>query len=80
MSDDLPHFATLKFIDQERNFGWLKPDSGGESLFVRADEFALFDHVEVGRTRCRYDLEQGARGPRAVNIRPIGSAVFSKAQ
>lgn len=59
----------LKFYKQT-GFGFIKPDDGGVDIFAHIKEFkkaGFKGEPEIGQ-RLQFDVEQGERGPRAVNI------------
>lgn len=62
----------VKWFDTDKGYGFIAPDDG------TADLFAHFSAIEgSGRRdlednqRVEFDVEQGARGPQAANIRKI---------
>lgn len=62
--------GTVKWFNQEKGFGFITPDAGGPDVFVhysgiRASGFrSLEEHQRV-----QYEVEQGQKGPQAVNVR-----------
>lgn len=60
----------VKWFNEEKRFGFIQPDDGGNDLFVHASA------VEGGvllqeNTAVQFDSEQGQKGPKAVNVRVI---------
>jgi cold shock protein len=58
--------GTVKFFNDAKGFGFIKPSNGGEDIFVHVngciDKIAENDVVE-------YDVENGKKGLNAVNVR-----------
>ena len=60
--------GTVKFFNESKGFGFIKPDDSSEDIFVHStglvDEIRENDKVE-------YDSERGKKGMNAVNVRII---------
>lgn len=66
--------GTIVKYDEERGYGFITPDGGGEDLFMHVREL-LGTEDEIGiHSRVEFDVVGGARGPRATAIRVIGAA------
>ena len=65
--------GTVKWFSDEKGFGFVTPDEAGKDLFVHHSGIAgdgfksLADGAKVS-----YDAEASDRGPKAVNVRPLG--------
>jgi len=57
--------GTVKFFNNSKGFGFIKPDDGGDDIFVHqsglVDEIRENDEVE-------FEAEQGRKGLNAVNV------------
>jgi len=60
--------GTVKFFNDTKGFGFIKPDDSSEDIFVHSsgliDEIRENDQVE-------YELERGKKGMNAVNVKVI---------
>lgn len=57
--------GTVKFFNEEKGFGFITPNDGGNEVFVHVSGLteSIRENDEV-----RYDIEEGRRGPNAVNV------------
>lgn len=61
--------GTVKFFNNMKNYGFIEPDEGDEDLFVhRSDLEGTSVEEEV---RVEFDVEEGEKGPKAVNVKKI---------
>lgn len=60
--------GTVKFFNNARGFGFIQVNGSDEDIFVHAsnliDKIRENDHVQ-------FDVEQGKKGPSAVNVRVL---------
>jgi len=58
--------GTVKFFNEEKGFGFITPDDGGQDIFVHVTGIAsgtLRDEDKVN-----YEVGEGRKGPCAVNV------------
>jgi CspA family cold shock protein len=60
--------GTVKFFNETKGFGFIKPNDGGPEVFVHAtgliDKIAQDDQVT-------YEVQDGKKGKNAVNVRKV---------
>lgn len=63
--------GTVKWFDDSKGFGFITPEDGSKDLFVHhsAIQGSGFKSLAEGQ-RVTYEVEQGAKGPAAVNVTP----------
>ena len=62
--------GTIKRIQRDKGFGFIRDNSGQEYFFHRSSvQGTTFDALTEGQ-RVSFDEEQSAKGPRAGNVRP----------
>jgi len=58
----------VKFINEEKGFGFIKPAGAGEDVFVHSS--GILDDI-YENDRVEFDLQQGKKGMSAVNVRVL---------
>ncbi len=63
MSDSNQHTGTMKWFESAKGFGFIKPDAGGEDVFVHvsAIERSSLNELREGQ-KLGYELITDARG------------------
>jgi cold shock protein len=64
--------GTVKRFNQEKGYGFIIPDEGGEDLFVHYSsiEGSGFKSLEEGE-KVSYEVGQGRKGPQAQNVTKV---------
>jgi cold shock protein len=64
--------GTVKRFNQEKGYGFIIPDEGGEDLFVHYSsiEGSGFRSLEEGE-KVTYEVGQGRKGPQAQNVSKV---------
>ena len=57
--------GTVKFFNEAKGFGFIKPDNGAQDVFVHVS--GLVNEVKEG-DRVSYEVEQGKKGVNAVKV------------
>ncbi|MCK8495820.1 MULTISPECIES: cold-shock protein [Spirosoma] len=57
--------GTVKFFNEGKGFGFIKPDEGGEDVFVHVS--GTIDQIREN-DKVTYDVERGKKGLNAVNV------------
>ena len=62
--------GTVKFFNTTRGFGFIAPDDGSKDVFVHisAVQQSEVEYLVEGQ-KVSFDIEEEARGPKAVNLR-----------
>lgn len=58
--------GTVKFFNEEKGFGFIKPDDGGKDIFVHKS--ALSGPINEGDA-VTYEVQEGPKGLNAVDVR-----------
>jgi cold shock protein len=63
--------GTVKWFSDDKGFGFITPDNGGQDLFVHHTGIAGegFRSLSEG-AKVSYESEAGPKGPKAVDVRP----------
>jgi CspA family cold shock protein len=61
--------GTVKWFSRDRGYGFIKPDDGGEDVFVHhtgiaGEGFKTLDEDD----KVTYEVSEGRKGPQATNV------------
>ena len=59
--------GTVKFFNQSKRYGFIKPDLGNKDIFVHATSLSKFEDLQEGQ-RVVFEIEESSRGIQAINI------------
>ena len=64
--------GTVKFYNSQKGYGFIKPDDGGNDVFVHfsAIQGEGFKTLAEGQ-RVEFEVVQGEKGPQAANVEKI---------
>lgn len=61
--------GTVKWFSDDKGFGFITPDDGGKDLFVHHAAIVGESYISfIEGSRVTFDVEQGEKGPKAVNV------------
>ena len=62
----------VKWFSDQKGYGFIQQESGGQDVFVHHSSITMegFRSLAEGQA-VEYELEDGPKGPKAVNVRPV---------
>jgi CspA family cold shock protein len=71
MEESMPT-GTVKWFNDDKGFGFITPDDGGQDLFVHQSAIVGegFRSLSEG-AKVSFEAEEGEKGPRAVNVQTV---------
>ncbi|GID32878.1 cold-shock protein [Paractinoplanes brasiliensis] len=64
--------GTVKWFNGDKGFGFITQDDGGADVFAHFSAIASSGYRSLDENqRVEFDVEQGAKGLQAANIRPL---------
>ena len=62
--------GTVKWFNESKGFGFITPSEGGKDVFVHINEGTKSGlHTLSDGQSISFDVEQGRKGPQAVNLK-----------
>ena len=72
--EEVFHMATgtVKWFNNEKGYGFIKPDDGGKDLFVHHSAILGDGYKSLPEgAKVEFDGAEGAKGPEAKNVQPV---------
>jgi len=64
--------GTVKWFSDDKGFGFITPDDGGQDLFVHHTGILSEGYRSLPEgARVSYESEAGPKGPKAVNVQSV---------
>jgi CspA family cold shock protein len=61
--------GTVKWFNDQKGFGFIKPDAGGKDVFVHHTAIQMEGFRTLAENeKVAYEVEQGPKGPQACNV------------
>lgn len=67
--------GTVKFYNEQKGFGFIKPDDGGTDVFVHVsaiERSGIGPLTQGARISFETEPDKRGKGPKAVNLQPSG--------
>lgn len=62
--------GSVKWFDDQKGFGFIKPDNGGKDLFVHHSDIDQTGHKTLAEgQKVEFEVVSGQKGPKAVGVR-----------
>ena len=63
--------GTVKWFNGTKGYGFIEQADGSKDVFVHVNELAAGVSSLAEGQAVEYEVEQGRKGPQAVNVRPV---------
>jgi cold shock protein len=65
--------GTVKWFNNDKGFGFVAPDGGGDDLFVHFSAIQGDGYKSLPEgAKVEFEIGQGAKGPQALNVVVVG--------
>ncbi len=61
--------GTVKFFNEQKGFGFINPDDGGDDLFIHVCNVDPAEGLLTEGQRVSFEVGQGRKGPEAQEVR-----------
>ncbi|MBL7649009.1 MAG: cold-shock protein [Candidatus Hydrogenedentes bacterium] len=61
--------GTVKFFNEQKGFGFINPDDGGDDLFIHISNVSPSEGLLKEGQKVSYEIGQGRKGPEAREVR-----------
>jgi CspA family cold shock protein len=61
--------GTVKFFNEQKGFGFINPDEGGNDLFIHISNVDPSEGLLKEGQKVSYEIGQGRKGPEARSVR-----------
>jgi CspA family cold shock protein len=61
--------GTVKFFNEQKGFGFINPDDGGDDLFIHISNVSPSEGLLKEGQKVSYEIVQGRKGPEAREVR-----------
>jgi CspA family cold shock protein len=62
----------VKWFNDQKGYGFITPNEGGKDLFVHHTAIKADGFRSLGEGQAvEYDVQEDAKGPKAINVRPV---------
>ena len=62
----------VKWFNEQKGYGFITPDDGGEDLFVHHTEIKVSGFRNLNENqKVEFEVGQGNKGPAANNVKPL---------
>ncbi len=66
--------GTVKWFDEEKNYGFITPDVGHQDIFFHRNDLDTLEKTIEKGERVEFEIGKGAKGQEAKHIRLLESA------
>ena len=63
--------GTVKFFNEQKGYGFIKPDEGGADLFIHRSNVQTPDQTLYDDQKVEFEIGEGRKGPEAQQVRPV---------